>query len=65
MNKGLLTATAIILMTDSAYAQMSGGQGGGMMVGNWGWGMGYGGVFGITIVILAIVVIVVYVMRRK
>jgi hypothetical protein len=44
MNTHLLAAaSAIVLMKATAYAQMDGGQGGGMMGGNGGWGMGYGG----------------------
>ena len=46
------------------FAQMSSGQGGGMMGGGWGWGMGYGWVFVIIIVIL-VVLVVAYMMKRK
>jgi uncharacterized membrane protein len=66
MNKILLTASASVLMTDTAYAQMGGGRGGrggGMMGGYWGWGMGHGWGFWITIAIL--VFVVAYQMKRK
>jgi len=52
------------LPSSYVFAQMSGGQGGGMMGGVWGWGMGYGWGFGIIIVILAVGVIA-YIMTRK
>jgi hypothetical protein len=52
------------LLSSYVFAQMSSGQGGGMMGGSWGWGMGYGWGFGIVIVII-IVVIVAYMMKRK
>jgi hypothetical protein len=46
------------------FAQMSGGQGGGMMGGGWGWGMGYGWGIGIIIVILTVLA-VAYMMKRR
>jgi len=52
------------LLSSYVFAQMSSGQGGGMMGGGWGWGMGYGWVFVIIIVIL-IVLVVAYMMKRK
>jgi len=52
------------LLSSYVFAQMSSGQGGGMMGGGWGWGMGYGWGLGIIIVIL-VVLFVVYMMKRK
>jgi hypothetical protein len=52
------------LLSSHVSAQMSGGQGGGMMGDGWGWGMGYGWGFGIIILILA-VFLVAYMMKRK
>jgi hypothetical protein len=52
------------LLSSHVFAQMSSGQGGGMMGGGWGWGMGYGWVFVIIIVIL-VVLVVAYMMKRK
>ena len=52
------------LLSSYVFAQMSSGQGGGMMGGGWGWGMGYGWVFVIIFVIL-IVLVVAYMMKRK
>jgi len=52
------------LLSSYVFAQISSGQGGGMMGGGWGWGMGYGWVFVIIIVIL-IVLVVAYMMKRK
>lgn len=60
----LIGFLVIGLPSPYVFAQMSGGQGGGMMGGGWGWGMGYGWGFGIIILILA-VLLVVYMMRRK
>lgn len=52
------------LLSSYVFAQMSSGQGGGMMGGGWGWGIGYGWGFGIIIVIL-VVFVVAYMMKRK
>jgi uncharacterized membrane protein len=54
---------ALLLAASNSFAQMSTGQGGGMM-GGWGWGMGYGWGFGIIIVIL-VVLVLVYMMKRR
>jgi uncharacterized membrane protein len=56
-----------VLMTITAgitFAQMSTGQGGGMMGGGWGMGFGFGWVFIIIIVVLVILG-VVYMMKRR
>ena len=66
--KKLLVCLHLLLVSglfgSHSFAQMSGGQGGGMMGGGWGLGMGYGWGFGIIIVILAVGV-VAYIMKRK
>ena len=66
MKKLILTVLILVLFTSPIYAQMSTGQGGGMMGNGWGWGMGFGfgWVFMIVIVILVILGIV-YMMKRK
>jgi hypothetical protein len=66
MKKLILTVLILVLFTSPIYAQMSTGQGGGMMGNGWGWGMGFG--FGwVFIIIIAILVIlgIVYMMKRK
>jgi uncharacterized membrane protein len=60
----LICLLVLGLLSSYVFAQMSSGQGGGMMGGGWGWGMGYGWAFGIIIVIL-IVLVVAYMMKRK
>jgi hypothetical protein len=60
----LIGVVVLVLAASNTFAQMSTGQGGGMMGGSWGWGMGYGWGFGIIIVIL-VVVGIVYMMKRK
>ena len=64
MKKLILTVFILVLFASPIYAQMSTGQGGGMMGGGWGWGMGYGWGFGIIIAIL-VVVVVAYMMKRR
>jgi hypothetical protein len=59
----LIGVVVPVLAASKTFAQMSTGQGGGMM-GGWGWGMGYGWGFGIIIAILVIFGIV-YMMKRK
>jgi hypothetical protein len=66
MKKLILTVLILVLFTSPIYAQMSTGQGGGMMGNGWGWGMGFG--FGwVFMIIIAILVIfgIVYMMKRK
>jgi uncharacterized membrane protein len=66
MKKLILTVLVLVLFTSPIYAQMSTGQGGGMMGNGWGWGMGFG--FGwVFMIIIAILVIfgIVYMMKRK
>ena len=64
MKQLILTVLILVLFASPIYAQMSTGQGGGMMGGGWGWGMGYGWGFGIIIAIL-VVVVVAYMMKRR
>ncbi len=64
MKKILLAGFLWCLLSPYVFAQMSGGQGDGMMGGGWGWGMGYGWGFGIIIVIL-VVLVVAFMMKRK
>ena len=66
MKKLILTVLILVLFTSPIYAQMSTGQGGGMMGNDWGWGMGYG--FGwVFMIIIAILIIlgIVYMMKRR
>jgi hypothetical protein len=66
MKKLILSVLISALFTSPIYAQMSTGQGGGMMGNGWGWGMGFG--FGwVFMIIIAILVIfgIVYMMKRK
>jgi len=66
MIKGLLAAAASVLMTSTAYAQMDGNQGGGMMNGGGsGWGMGYYSWASGTILVIFVVLIVAYIVKRK
>ena len=63
--KGLMIVlTVLFVFSISAFAQMSTGQGGGMMGGGWGWGMNSGWLF---VVIIAFLVIlgIVYMMKRR
>ena len=64
--KGLMIVlTVLFVFSISGYAQMSPGQGGGMMGGGWGWGMNSGWFFVIIIAILVILGIVYMTKRRK
>jgi len=66
MKKIILTVLISVSFTSSIYAQMSTGQGGGMMGDGWGWGMGFG--FGwIFMIVIAVFVLlgVIYMMKRK
>jgi hypothetical protein len=63
MKRLMIVLTVLFVFSISAFAQMSTGQGGGMMGGGW-WGMGSGWIF---IIIIAILVIlgIGYMMKRK
>jgi len=50
-NLFLIGVVVLVLTASDGFAQMSTGQGGGMMGGGWGWGMGYGWGFWIIIAI--------------
>ena len=64
MKKVMIFLSVLFVFTVSAFAQMSSGQGGGMMGGGWGWGMNSGWLF---VVIIAFLVIlgIVYMTKRK
>ncbi len=64
MKKLILTVLVLVLFASPIYAQMSTGQGGGMMGGGWGWGMNSGWLLMIIIAILVIVGIVYMIKRR-
>ena len=64
MQRLMIVLTVLFVFSISAFAQMSTGQGGGMMGGGWGWGM-YGWFFVIIIAILVILGIVYYMMKRR
>ena len=65
MKNLLLAGFILTFLTSFSYAQMSTGQGGGMMGDGWGWGMNSG--WFIVIIIIAILVIlgIVYMMKRR
>jgi uncharacterized membrane protein len=64
MKRLMIVLTVLLVFSTSAFAQMSTGQGGGMMGGGWGWGMNSGW---FIVIIIAILVIfgIVYMMKRK
>jgi len=64
MKRLMIVLTVLFVSSISAFAQMSTGQGGGMMGGGWGWGMNSGWFFVIIIAILVILGIV-YMMKRR
>jgi uncharacterized membrane protein len=64
MKKLILTVLILVLFASPICAQMSTGQGGGMMGGGWGWGMNPGWV--VTIIIAIVVILgIVYMMKRR
>ena len=60
----LIGVVVLVLTASNTFAQMTTGQGGGMMGGGWGWGMNYGWFFIIIIAILLILGIV-YMKKRR
>jgi uncharacterized membrane protein len=64
MKRLMIVLMVLFAFRISAFAQMSTGQGGGMMGGGWGWGMNSGWFFMIIIAILVIFGIA-YLMKRK
>jgi len=54
MKKVMIVPAVLFVFPISAFAEMSTGQGGGMMGGGWGWGMNSGWFFMIIIAILVI-----------
>ena len=66
MKKIILTVLILVLFASPIYAQMSTGQGGGMMGNGWGWGMGFGsGWFFMIIIAILVILGIVYMMKRK
>jgi len=65
MKKPFLIGVEVLVLTASnCFAQMSTGQGGGMMGGGWGWGMNYGW-FLIIIISILLILGIVYMMKRR
>jgi uncharacterized membrane protein len=64
MKKLILTVLILVLFASPIYAQMSTGQGGGMMGGGWGWGMN-SGLFVIIIIAIVVILGIVYMMKRR
>jgi hypothetical protein len=64
MKRLMIVLTSLFVFSSAAFAQMSTGQGGGMMDHGWGWGMNSGWFYTIIIAILVIVGIA-YMMKRK
>ena len=60
----LLAAFILSLLTSFSYAQMSSGQGGGMMGDGGGWGMNSGW-FVLIIIAFLVILAIVYMMKRK
>ncbi len=64
MKRFMMVLTVLFVFRVSAFAQMSTGQGGGMMGSGWGWGMNSGWVF-ILIIAILVVLGIFYAMKRK
>ncbi len=70
MKKIFLTGFLVLgLLSSHVFAQMSSGQGGGMMDGGrmgggWGWGSGYAWGYGIIILII-VTLVLSYMMKKK
>jgi hypothetical protein len=60
----LLAGFLFTFLTSFSYAQMSSGQGGGMMGDGWGWGMNSGW-FVLIIIAFLVILAIVYMMKRK
>jgi hypothetical protein len=60
----LLVGFLLTFLTSFSYAQMSTGQGGGMMGDGWGWGMNSGW-FVMIIIAFLVILGVVYMMKRR
>jgi uncharacterized membrane protein len=64
MKNLLLAGFILTFLTSFSYAQMSTGQGGGMMGDGWGWGMNSGW-FVLIIIAFLVILAIVYMMKRK
>jgi uncharacterized membrane protein len=64
MKQLILTVLILVLFASPIYAQMSTGQGGGMMGDGWGWGMNSGW-FVLIIIAFLVILAIVYMMKRK
>jgi uncharacterized membrane protein len=63
MKRLMIVLTVLFVSSISAFAQMSTGQGGGMMGGGWGWGMNSGWFF--IIIAILVILVIVYMTKRK
>ena len=64
MKRAMIVLTVLFVLNVSAFAEMSTGQGGGMMGGGWGWRMNSGWLF-IAIIALIVIIGIVYMMKRR
>jgi uncharacterized membrane protein len=64
MKRLMIVLTVLFVSSISAFAQMSTGQGGGMMGGRWGWGMNSGWFF-IILIAIVVILVIVYMMKRR
>ena len=65
MKRFMMVLTALFVFPALAFAEMSTGQGGGMMGGGWGWGMNSGWFFVIIIAVILLILGIVYMMKRR
>jgi hypothetical protein len=61
----LIILTILFILSISAFAQMSTGQGVGMIGGGWGWGMNSRWFFFNIIIGILVILAVVYMMKRR
>jgi hypothetical protein len=64
MKRVMTVLTVLFVFSISAFAEMSTGQGGGMMGGGWGWGMNSGWFF-VVIIALLVIMGIVYMMKHR
>ena len=65
MKRFMMVLTALFVFPALAFAEMSTGQGGGMMGGGWGWGMNSGWFVVIIIAVILVILGIVYIMKRR